>query len=289
LKLKLGIPKGSLENATVELFRRAGFTITTSSRSYFPGIDDPEIECMLIRAQEMARYVEDGILDAGLTGRDWVQENEADVVAVADLVYAKQSFGNVRWVLAVPEASSFLTVSDLEGKVIATELVQTTVRYLAAHGVKAKVEFSWGATEVKPPVLADAIVEVTETGSSLRANKLKIIDTVLESNTQLIANKAAWQDVRKRRKLEDMKMLLDGAINALGKVGLMLNVHKDNLAEVLKVLPALKRPTISHLSDEQWLAVNTILDETTVRDIIPRLKQAGGEGIVEYPLNKIVL
>jgi ATP phosphoribosyltransferase len=289
LKLKLGIPKGSLENATVELFRRAGFTITTSSRSYFPGIDDPEIECMLIRAQEMARYVEDGILDAGLTGRDWVQENEADVVAVADLIYAKQSFGNVRWVLAVPEASSFLSVSDLEGKVIATELVQTTVRYLAAHGVKAKVEFSWGATEVKPPVLADAIVEVTETGSSLRANKLKIIDTVLESNTQLIANKAAWQDERKRRKLEDMKMLLDGAINALGKVGLMLNVHKDNLAEVLKVLPALKRPTISHLSDEEWLAVNTILDETTVRDIIPRLKQAGGEGIVEYPLNKIVL
>ena len=289
MKLKLGIPKGSLENATVELFRRAGFTITTSSRSYFPGIDDPEIECMLIRAQEMARYVEDGILDAGLTGRDWVQENEADVVAVADLIYAKQSFGNVRWVLAVPEASSFLSVSDLEGKVIATELVQTTVRYLAAHGVKAKVEFSWGATEVKPPVLADAIVEVTETGSSLRANKLKIIDTVLESNTQLIANKAAWQDERKRRKLEDMKMLLDGAINALGKVGLMLNVHKDNLAEVLKVLPALKRPTISHLSDEEWLAVNTILDETTVRDIIPRLKQAGGEGIVEYPLNKIVL
>jgi ATP phosphoribosyltransferase len=289
VKLKLGIPKGSLENATVELFRRAGFTITTSSRSYFPGIDDPEIECMLIRAQEMARYVEDGILDAGLTGRDWVEENEADVVAVADLVYAKQSFGKVRWVLAVPEASSFLGVNDLEGKVIATELVQTTKRYLAAHGVTAKVEFSWGATEVKPPVLADAIVEVTETGSSLRANKLKIIDTVLESNTQLIANKAAWQDERKRRKLEDIKMLLDGAINALGKVGLMLNVHKDNLAKVLKVLPALKRPTISHLSDEEWLAVNTILDETTVRDIIPRLKQAGGEGIVEYPLNKIVL
>ena len=289
MKLKLGIPKGSLENATVELFRRAGFTITTSTRSYFPVIDDPEIECMLIRAQEMARYVEDGILDAGLTGRDWVEENEADVVAVADLIYAKQSFGKVRWVLAVPEASSFLSVSDLEGKVIATELVQTTRRYLAAHGVKAKVEFSWGATEVKPPVLADAIVEVTETGSSLRANKLKIIDTILESNTQLIANKATWQDEGKRRKLEDMKMLLDGAINALGKVGLMLNVHKTNLADVLKVLPALKRPTISHLSDEEWLAVNTILDEATVRDIIPRLKQAGGEGIVEYPLNKIVL
>ena len=289
MKLKLGIPKGSLENATVDLFRRAGFAITTSSRSYFPGIDDPEVECMLIRAQEMARYVEDGILDAGLTGRDWVEENEADIVAVADLVYAKQSFGKVRWVLAVPEASDFHSVKDLQGKIIATELVATTKRYLASHGVTAKVEFSWGATEVKPPVLADAIVEVTETGSSLRANKLKIIDTILESNTQLIANKQSWQDPQKRRKLQDIKMLLEGAINALGKVGLMLNVHKDNLPAVLGVLPALKRPTISHLSDEEWLAVNTILDETTVRDIIPRLKQAGGEGIVEYPLNKIVL
>jgi ATP phosphoribosyltransferase len=289
MKLNLGIPKGSLENATIDLFRRAGFSITTSSRSYFPHIDDPAIECMLIRAQEMARYVEDGILDAGLTGRDWIQENEADVVAVADLIYAKQSFGKVRWVLAVPEASPFRRVEDLEGKIIATELVATTKRYLAQHGVTAKVEFSWGATEVKPPVLADAIVEVTETGSSLRANKLTIIDTVLESNTQLIANKGSWEDPAKRQKLEDMRMLLQGAINALGKVGLMLNVHKDHLAAVLAVLPALKRPTISHLSDEEWLAVNTILDETTVRDIIPRLKQAGGEGIVEYPLNKIVL
>ena len=289
MKLKLGIPKGSLENATIDLFRRAGFQIATSSRSYFPAIDDPQIECMLIRAQEMARYVEDGILDAGLTGRDWIQENEADVIAVADLIYAKQSFGKVRWVLAVPEASPFRTVHDLGGKIVATELVATTKRYLEKHGVKAKVEFSWGATEVKPPVLADAIVEVTETGSSLRANNLKIIDTVLESNTQLIANKASWEDPKKRRKLDDIRMLLDGAINALGKVGLMLNVHKDHLAAVLAVLPALKRPTISHLSDEEWLAVNTILDETTVRDIIPRLKQAGGEGIVEYPLNKIVL
>jgi ATP phosphoribosyltransferase len=289
VKLKLGIPKGSLENATVDLFRRAGFQIATSSRSYFPSIDDPEIECMLIRAQEMARYVEDGILDAGLTGRDWIDENEADVVAVADLIYAKQSFGKVRWVLAVPESSPFRTVHDLGGKIVATELVATTKRYLEKHGVKAKVEFSWGATEVKPPVLADAIVEVTETGSSLRANNLQIIDTVMESNTQLIANKASWEDLKKRRKLEDIRMLLDGAINALGKVGLMLNVHKDNLTAVLAVLPALKRPTISHLSDEEWLAVNTILDETTVRDIIPRLKQAGGEGIVEYPLNKIVL
>ena len=288
MKLKLGIPKGSLENATIDLFRRAGFNITTSSRSYFPAIDDPDIECMLIRAQEMARYVEDGILDAGLTGRDWVAETDAQVEAVADLVYAKQSFGKVRWVLAVPEASSFLSVKDLQGKIIATELVETTRRYLAAHGVTAKVEFSWGATEVKPPVLADAIVEVTETGSSLRANKLKIIDTVLESNTQLIANVDSWKDDWKRHKLEDMRMLLQGAINALGKVGLMLNVHKTNLAAVLGELPALKRPTISHLSDDEWLAVNTILDETAVRDIIPRLKKAGGEGIVEYPLNKIV-
>ncbi len=287
--LKLGIPKGSLENATIDLFRRAGYTISTSSRSYFPAIDDPEIECMLIRAQEMARYVEDGILDAGLTGRDWVEESEADVEAIADLVYAKQSFGKVRWVLAVPEASGFKTVKDLEGKTIATELVATTRRYLAAHGVTAKVEFSWGATEVKPPVLADAIVEVTETGSSLRANKLKIIDTVLESNTQLIVNRAAWGDEWKRRKLEDMRMLLEGAIAALGKVGLMLNVHCENLKAVLGVLPALKRPTISQLSEPEWLAVNTILDESTVREIIPRLKQAGAQGIVEYPLNKIVL
>lgn len=288
-KLKLGIPKGSLEHATVDLFRRAGYTITLSSRSYFPAIDDPEIECMLIRAQEMARYVEDGILDAGLTGRDWVEESEAKVEAIADLIYAKQSFGKVRWVLAVPESSPFLTVKDLEGKIIATELVATTQRYLRANGVTAKVEFSWGATEVKPPVLADAIVEVTETGSSLRANKLKIIDTILESNTQLIVNTQSWHDAWKRRKLEDIRMLLDGAINALGKVGLMLNVLKDDLPKVLEVLPALKRPTVGHLSDENWLAVNTILDESTVRDIIPRLKQAGAQGIVEYPLNKIVM
>ena len=289
MKLKIGIPKGSLENATIDLFRRAGFNITTSSRSYFPAIDDPEIECMLIRAQEMARYVEDGVLDAGLTGRDWVEESEAQVHTVANLIYAKQSFGKVRWVLAVPESSSFKSVKDLEGKVIATELVAATRRYLAANGVRAKVEFSWGATEVKPPVLADAIVEVTETGSSLRANQLRIIETVLESNTQLIANTGSWQDAWKRRKLEDIRMLLEGAINALGKVGLMLNVRKDCLPAVLSVLPALKKPTISHLSDEDWLAVNTILDESTVRTIIPRLKAAGASGIVEYPLNKIVM
>ena len=289
MKLKLGIPKGSLENATVDLFRRAGFQITTSSRSYFPAIDDPEIECMLIRAQEMARYVEDGVLDAGLTGRDWVEENEAKVENVADLIYAKQSFGKVRWVLAVPEASPYKTVKDLQGKIIATELVAATKRYLERNGVTAKVEFSWGATEVKPPELADAIVEVTETGSSLRANKLRIIETVLESNTQLIANVTSWKDPEKRRKLEDMRMLLEGAINALGKVGLMLNVAKTDLDAVLTVLPALKRPTISTLSEDGWLAVNTILEESTVRTIIPRLKAAGAQGIVEYPLNKIIM
>jgi len=289
MKLKLGIPKGSLEVATIDLFRRAGYIITTSSRSYFPAIDDPEIECMLIRAQEMARYVEDGVLDAGLTGRDWVLENDAHVHTVADLIYAKQSFGKVRWVLAVPESSPVKSVKDLQGKIIATELVSATERYLQSHGVTAKVEFSWGATEVKPPELADAIVEVTETGSSLRANKLRIVETVMESNTQLIANLDSWKDEWKRRKLEDMRMLLEGAINALGKVGMMLNVEKKNLAAVLAVLPALKKPTISPLSEGEWLALNTILDETTVRTILPRLKEAGAQGIVEYPLNKIVM
>jgi ATP phosphoribosyltransferase len=289
MKLKLGLPKGSLENATIDLFRRAGFNIATSSRSYFPSIDDPDIECMLIRAQEMARYVEDGVLDAGLTGKDWIEENGAQVHRVCDLIYAKQSFGKVRWVLAVPEAAPIRSVKDLEGKIVATELVETTKRYLAANGVNAKVEFSWGATEVKPPELADAIVEVTETGSSLRANKLRIVETVLESNTQLIANCASWTDDWKRHKLEDIRMLLEGAINALGKVGLMLNVSRGDLEAVLAVLPALKKPTISHLSDDDWVAVNTILDESTVRTIIPRLKKAGAQGIVEYPLNKIIL
>ena len=289
MKLKLGIPKGSLEAATIELFRKAGFNIRTSSRSYFPSIDDDEIECMLIRAQEMARYVEDGVLDAGLTGRDWIEESAAQVERLADLIYAKQSFGKVRWVLAVPENSSVRSVKDLEGKIIATELVETTKRYLARNGVTAKVEFSWGATEVKPPVLADAIVEVTETGSSLRANNLRIVETVLESNTQLIANKKAIRDDWKRRKLDDLRMLLEGAINALGKVGLMLNVPRLQLPSVLAILPALQKPTISQLSDDAWVAINTVLDEATVRAIIPRLKEAGATGIVEYPLNKIVL
>jgi ATP phosphoribosyltransferase len=289
MKLKLGLPKGSLQDATLELFRRAGFEIKVNSRSYFPSIDDDEVECMLIRAQEMARYVEDGVLDAGLTGTDWILENDADVVEIADLIYAKQTFGKVRWVLAVPEKSPFQSVKDLGGKIIATELVKVTERYLARNGVKAKVEFSWGATEVKPPVLADAIVEVTETGSSLRANGLRIVETVLESNTKFFANRAAWSDAWKRSKMENIVMLLKGAIEASGKVGLMLNVHKDDLAGVLAVLPALKRPTISHLSDEDWLAVNTIIEEKTVREIIPRLKAAKAQGIVEYPLNKIVV
>ena len=289
MKLKLGIPKGSLEQATIELFARAGFKIRTTSRSYFPSIDDPEIECMLIRAQEMARYVEDGVLDAGLTGRDWIEETGATVKTLCDLIYSKQSFGKVRWVLAVPESSPFRSVKDLEGKVIATELVETTKRYLARHGVTAKVEFSWGATEVKPPVLADAIVEVTETGASLRASNLRIVEDILESNTQLIANCAATRDEWKRCKLDDIRLLLEGAINALGKVGLMLNVRREDLAAVIGILPALKKPTISQLSDEDWLAINTVLDESTVRQIIPRLKEAGAHGIVEYPLNKIIV
>ena len=288
-KLRLGIPKGSLQDATLELFQRAGFDIKVGSRSYYPTVDDEEMECVLIRAQEMARYVEDGVLDAGLTGHDWVIENDAKVVEVANLVYAKQSFGKVRWVLAVPESSSIQGPKDLQDKVIATELVNATTRYLARYGVTAKVEFSWGATEVKPPLLADAIVEVTETGSSLRANKLKIIDTVLESNTVLIANQAAWDDAWKKEKLSNIQMLLEGAMLAHGRVGLMLNVHKDNLRAVLDALPALKRPTISELSEAGWVAVNTILEEKLVRVIIPKLKQAGAQGIVEYPLNKIVM
>jgi len=242
----------------------------------------------LIRAQEMARYVEDGVLDAGLTGLDWIAETGATIEPIADLVYAKQSFGRVRWVLAVPENSDVISVKDLEGKVIATELVETTKRYLERNGVNAKVEFSWGATEVKPPVLADAIVEVTETGSSLRANNLRIVETVLESNTQLIANIESWKDATKKQQLLDIKMLLDGAIAAMGKVGLMMNTPRSSLQAVLDVLPALKTPTVSTLSDENWLALNTILDESTVRTIIPRLKAAGATGIVEYPLNKIV-
>lgn len=288
-KLRLGIPKGSLQDATVQLFQRAGYNIYVSSRSYFPSIDDNEIECMLIRAQEMARYVQDGILDVGLTGKDWVLENNADVVTLQDLVYSKQSFSKVRWVLAVPEESTIQSVKDLEGKVIATELVGFTQRWLESNGVRATVEFSWGATEVKPPVLADAIVEVTETGSSLRANKLRIVETLMESNTQLIANKAAVRDEWKKCKINIISLLLNAAINAYGQVGLMMNVRREKLQQVLCVLPALRRPTISDLSDAEWVAVNTVIEERLVREILPRLKAAEAEGIVEYPLNKIVL
>jgi ATP phosphoribosyltransferase len=295
MKLKLGIPKGSLQDATIQLFARAGFNIYVSSRSYFPAIDDPEIECMLIRAQEMARYVSDGVLDAGLTGQDWIAEHEAGdgktgvLVPLADLIYAKQSFGKVRWVLAAPEESAIRSARDLQGKTVATELVRATRAYFDRQGVQVNVEFSWGATEVKPPMLADAIVEVTETGSSLRANRLRIIDTVMESNTQLIANKTALADSWKKSKLENVGLLLKAAIEAHGRVGLMLNVRRADLAAVLALLPALQRPTISALSDDEWVAVNTIIEERTVRDLIPRLKTARAQGIVEYPLNKIVL
>lgn len=288
-KLRLGIPKGSLQDATVQLFQRAGFNVYVSSRSYFPTIDDPEVECMLIRAQEMARYVQDGILDVGLTGKDWVLENNADVLTLGDLVYSKQSFNKVRWVLAVPEDSPIQSVKDLEGKVIATELVGFTQRWLESNGVKATVEFSWGATEVKPPVLADAIVEVTETGSSLRANKLRIVQTLMESNTQLIANKASAADPWKKGKIDTIALLLNAAIAAYGQVGLMMNARRETLKIVLDALPALRRPTISDLSDPDWVAVNTVIEERLVREILPRLKAAGAEGIVEYPLNKIVL
>jgi ATP phosphoribosyltransferase len=294
-RIKLGIPKGSLQEATIQLFARAGFNIYASTRSYFPAIDDEEIECMLIRAQEMARYVADGVLDAGLTGQDWIAEHatasngKLPIVALADLIYAKQSFGKVRWVLAVPEDSRYREPRDLEGGTVATELVRATQAYFARLGVKVTVEFSWGATEVKPPVLADAIVEVTETGSSLRANRLRVIDTVLESNTQLIANSVALEDGWKRTKLENVALLLKAAIEAQGRVGIMLNVRRVDLGGVLALLPALQRPTISALSDDQWVAVNTIIEERTVRELIPKLKAANAQGIVEYPLNKIVM
>lgn len=287
-KIKLGIPKGSLQESTVALFKKAGFEIRVSSRSYFPSIDDDEIECMLIRAQEMARYVEDGVLDFGLTGLDWVKENNADVVKVADLVYSKRGLGKVKWVLAAPVGGEIKSVKDLEGKKIATEAVNIAKQYLKKNNVNAEVEFSWGATEVKPPRLADAIIEITETGSSLKANNLQILDVVMESNTVLIANKEAWKDSFKRKKIEEIALLLQGAIEAEGKVGLMMNVKDESLKDVLEVLPALKKPTISRLSDDGWVAINTIIDEKTVRGIIPKLKNVGAQGIVEYPLNKVI-
>src|ERR1700730_6599767 len=288
-RLKLGIPKGSLQDATIELFARAGWRITLSSRSYVPTIDDPEIECLMVRAQEMARYVESGALDAGITGHDWVVETGAAVDELSELVYAKQRLARVRWVLAVPEDSGMRDVRDLEGKTIATEVVQITEKYLARHGVKARVEFSWGATEVKVPQLADAIVEVTETGSSLRANRLRIVDTVLESSKVFIMNRKAAENPAKREKAENLVLMLQGAIAAATRVGLMLNVRREHLENVLSVLPALKNPTISPLSDGEWVAVNTIIEEAVVRQILPRLKAAKAQGIVEYPLNKMVL
>ncbi|NTU57324.1 MAG: ATP phosphoribosyltransferase [Chlorobiaceae bacterium] len=286
--LKLGLPKGSLQDSTLELFANAGFKFSVQSRSYFPSIDDDELEAILIRAQEMARYVSQGAFDAGLTGRDWIIETDADVVEVADLVYSKASMRPVRWVLAVPEDSPIKSVKDLEGKHIATEVVNITKKYLAKNNVNASVEFSWGATEVKPPELADAIVEVTETGSSLRANKLRIVETVLESNTKLIANKASWEDPWKREKIESMALLLQGAINAQGKVGLKMNAPKSSLDKIMSVIPALRLPTVSDLADGAWVALEVIVAEKIVRKLIPELKRAGAEGIFEYNINKLI-
>jgi ATP phosphoribosyltransferase len=286
--LKLGIPKGSLQESTVKLFDKAGYQIIVRSRSYRPYIDDEEIECLMFRAQEMARYVERGVLDVGLTGKDWILENNADVVEVADLIYSKTTAKAYRWVLAVPEDSDVKSVKDLEGKRIATELVQATRRYLEAHGVDAEVEYSWGATEIKAPLLVDAIVEGTETGSTLRANRLRIVDTVAESTAKLIANHQAWADPWKREKIETLALLLKGALEAEGQVGLKMNVPKAKLEAVSSQLPSLHTPTISSQADEDWMALEVIIDEHTVRDLIPELKKAGAEGIIEYPLNKVI-
>ncbi len=286
--LKLGIPAGSLKDATAELFQRAGYNIKFASRSYFPTVDDPEIECMLIRAQEMARYVENGILDAGITGHDWVMENNSDVHEVCELLFSKVSRRPVRWVLCVPEDSPIKSVKDLEGKRIATEAVGMTTRYLEKHGITATVEFSWGATEVKPPKLADAIVEVTETGSSLRANDLRILDEVMQSTTRLIANPKSYQDSWVQTKIDNIALMLQSCLAAEGKVGLMMNVHRKQLDAVVSILPALQTPTVSHLSDPDWVAVSTIVDEGVVRTAVPQLKAAGAIGIVEYPISKII-
>ena len=287
-ELKLGIPKGSLQDATRDLFAKAGWSLGISSRSYFPNIDDKEISCMLIRSQEMSRYVEDGILDCGLCGHDWVVENNSQVEVVTQLQYSKATRNTARWVLCVPENSKIKTVKDLQGKTIATELVGATQRYLKKHKVKAKVEFSWGATEVKPPELADAIVEITETGSSLRANNLKIIDTLLESTTVLVANKKSWKDKFKRTKIENIVTMLQGALRAGLMVGLKMNVQKKDLGKVLAILPAMKNPTVSPLAKGDWVDVDTVIEESTARDLIPTLKRAGAEGLVEYPLNKVI-
>jgi len=288
LELKLGLPKGSLQESTFRLFKKAGYNISAHERSYYPAIDDPELDGMLIRAQEMSRYVEEGVLDVGITGNDWILDNHSEVVTVADLVYSKQTLNPCRWVLAVPADSPFEKAEDLEGKRIATELIHVTEDYFSSFGVKAEIEFSWGATEVKPPVLADAIVEITETGSSLRANKLRIIDTVLLVKNQLIANKTAWEDPWKRQKIENIAMLLKGALMAEGKVGLKMNLAKKDMDKIMAILDSLKKPTISTLSDPDWIALEVISDENKVRDIIPQLKRAGAQGIVEYPLNKVI-
>jgi len=288
-KLKVGLPKGSLQESTISIFEKAGYRIRVDERSYFPSIDDPEIECMLIRAQEMARYVQDGVIDCGITGKDWIMESRAKVVEMVDLVYSKQGMRSVKWVLAVPVASKIKSAKDLEGKRIATEAVNLTKEYLRKNKVKATVEFSWGATEVKPPRLADAIAEITETGASLEANNLRIVDIILESTPRLIMNKKSFKDSWKRKKVEKLALLLKGAINAFGKVGLMMNLEKKNLKKVLRILPALQKPTVSPLSNPRWVDVTTILDEKVVRDLIPKLKEAGATGIVEYPLNKIIL
>ncbi len=287
-KLIIGLPKGSLQEATFRIFRKAGYQISLSSRSYIPSLDDPELEGMLIRAQEIPRYVEEGVLDAGLTGRDWVLEQGAKVVEVAELIYAKGGLRPVRWVLAVPENSNIKSSQDLEGKRIATELVNYTRKYFKKKKVKVKVEFSWGATEVKPPFLADAIVELTETGDSLRANKLKVIETLLESKTLFIANKDSWNVPWKRKKIENLSCLFEGALLAEEKVGLKMNVNRKNLKKMLSVLPALHTPTISNLTDTDWVAVEVVADEKILRDLIPKLKEAGATGIVEYPLNKVI-
>jgi len=288
-KLKLGLPKGSLQESTFGLFKRAGFNISIASRSYFPSIDDTEINPVLIRAQEISRYVDEGVLDAGITGKDWITENNSKVIEVADLIYAKQGFRPVRWVLAVPAGSSIKKPSDLRGKRIATEVVNITKQYLKKHNVKADVEFSWGATEVKAPALVDAIVELTETGQSLRRNNLRIVDTVLESTTRLITNKMSWQNLWKRKKLQNIALLLQSAIAAQDKVGIKMNLSESSLKTILKILPALRNPTISSLSKKGWIALEVIVNESVVRQIIPRLKDAGAEGIIEYSLNKVIL
>ena len=286
--LRLGLPKGSLQESTFDLLDKAGYSFSVRSRSYFPSIDDDELTAMLVRAQEMGKYVQDGVFDAGITGLDWIAETDADVHVVADLVYSKASMRPVRWVLAVPEDSDIQGVKDLEGKRIATEVVGLTRRWLASNGVSAEVEFSWGATEVKAPDLVDAIVEVTETGNSLRANKLRIVEVLLSSNTQLVANKAAWADDWKREKIENLALLLEGAIRAEGRVGLKMNVRRADLSAIVERLPALRNPTVAPLFDEEWVAVETVIEERQVRTIIPELKRLGAEGIFEYPLNKMI-